>query len=197
MQSLTLDDQDVERLLNCLDGQARLPTAMPGFPWPTRSLRTSSSAHNPDARRTRCCERHPGVQDWPPERGACTPETPPSTRPVAECSCDACGTTRATAYSGQKWASRMSYRAFRETRMATGIERSRRPNSPSWRPQRRGRLRPSITTSRCASERASCRGRRFVGAGYDSGLERVGESMQTTRAGCRPGPRRRARSLPA
>jgi hypothetical protein len=31
MQSLTLDDQDVERLLNCLDGQARLPTAMPGF----------------------------------------------------------------------------------------------------------------------------------------------------------------------
>ena len=31
MQSLTLDDQHVERLLNCLDGQARLPTAMPGF----------------------------------------------------------------------------------------------------------------------------------------------------------------------
>jgi hypothetical protein len=31
MQSLTLDDQDVECLLNCLDGQARLPTDMPGF----------------------------------------------------------------------------------------------------------------------------------------------------------------------
>jgi hypothetical protein len=31
MQPLTLDDQDVECLLNCLDGQARLPTAMPGF----------------------------------------------------------------------------------------------------------------------------------------------------------------------
>jgi len=30
---------------------------------------------------------------------------------------------------------------FRETRMATGIERSRRPKSPSSRPQRRGRLR--------------------------------------------------------
>ena len=33
MQSLTLDDQDVERLLNCLDGQARLPPAMHSFPF--------------------------------------------------------------------------------------------------------------------------------------------------------------------
>jgi hypothetical protein len=40
-----------------------------------------------------------------------------------------------------KRASRMGYRAFRETRMATGIERSRRPNSPFSRPHRRGRLR--------------------------------------------------------
>jgi hypothetical protein len=31
MQPLTLDDQDVECLLNCLDGQARLLTAIPGF----------------------------------------------------------------------------------------------------------------------------------------------------------------------
>jgi hypothetical protein len=84
MQSLTLDDQDVERLLNCLDEQARLPTAMHGSRWPTRSLRTSSSAHHPDARRTRCCERHPGVQDWSPERGAFPPDTPPSARPVTE-----------------------------------------------------------------------------------------------------------------
>ena len=32
MESLTLEYQDVERLLNCLDGQARLPTAMHSFP---------------------------------------------------------------------------------------------------------------------------------------------------------------------
>jgi DNA-binding cell septation regulator SpoVG len=32
MLSLTLDDHYVVRLLNCLDGQARLPTAMHGFP---------------------------------------------------------------------------------------------------------------------------------------------------------------------
>ena len=84
MKSLTFDDQDVERLLNCLDGQARLPTAMHSFPLTHGALRTSSSAHRPDARRTRSCERHPGVQDWPPERGACTSDTPPSARPVAE-----------------------------------------------------------------------------------------------------------------
>jgi hypothetical protein len=43
MQSLTLDDQDVERLLNCLDGQARLPTAMHSFPLTHAGLRASSS----------------------------------------------------------------------------------------------------------------------------------------------------------
>lgn len=33
VESLTLGDQDVERLLNCLDGQPRLSTnAMPSFP---------------------------------------------------------------------------------------------------------------------------------------------------------------------
>ena len=32
MESLTLDNQDVERLLDRLDGQARLPTAAPSFP---------------------------------------------------------------------------------------------------------------------------------------------------------------------
>jgi len=32
MEALTLEYQDVERLLNCLDGQARLPTAMHSFP---------------------------------------------------------------------------------------------------------------------------------------------------------------------
>ena len=40
VQSLTLDDQDVERLLNCLDGQARLPTAMHSFPLTHAGLRT-------------------------------------------------------------------------------------------------------------------------------------------------------------
>jgi hypothetical protein len=37
--------------------------------------------------------------------------------------------------------SQMGYRAFRGTRMATGIQRSRRPNSPFSRPGRVGRLR--------------------------------------------------------
>jgi hypothetical protein len=32
VESLTLGDQDVERLLNCLDGQPRLSHAMPSFP---------------------------------------------------------------------------------------------------------------------------------------------------------------------
>jgi hypothetical protein len=39
----------------------------------------------PDSRRTHCCECHPGVQDWPPKRGALTPGTPARARPVTEC----------------------------------------------------------------------------------------------------------------
>jgi hypothetical protein len=65
----------------------------------------------------------------------------PHTRVVAECgNCDACRHHRSNSPFRPKWASQMGYRAFRGTRMATGIERSRRPNGPFSRPRRRGRL---------------------------------------------------------
>lgn len=56
----------------------------------------------------------------------------PHTRVVAECgNCDACRHHRSNSPFRPKWASQMGYRAFRGTRMATGIERSRRPNARS------------------------------------------------------------------
>src|SRR6266536_6319427 len=82
MQSLTLDDQDVERLLNCLDGQARLPTAMHSFPLTqSEPPARAGPAYRPNARRAGCRERHPGVRDRPPERGAFTTHTPPTPDP--------------------------------------------------------------------------------------------------------------------
>src|SRR5689334_4800946 len=71
MESLTLDNQDVERLLDRLDGQARLPTAAPSFPLthaepPTRTR----PPYRPKARPAQSRDRHPEVQNSPPEKGA-------------------------------------------------------------------------------------------------------------------------------
>jgi hypothetical protein len=75
MESLTLDDQDVERLLNRLNGQAGLPTATHSIPQahaepPARTR----PPYRPKARRARSCDRHPEVQNLTPITGSiCTP----------------------------------------------------------------------------------------------------------------------------
>jgi hypothetical protein len=70
MESLTLDNQDVERLLDRLDRQARLPTATPSFPLTHAEPPTRTRPPYRQARRAQSRDRHPEVQNSPPEKGA-------------------------------------------------------------------------------------------------------------------------------